>query len=177
MSHTLHHWCENGTICARKLSDYTAEVKGNAAYGDRNGVIGTFGLIWRQNFNGPYPRWRVTLHWHSGPRVEPQYFKAQCRRHVSGGSDAYCGSRTFYPGNISSGSPWKYSPGSSSYFQSGTQLSGGSTRKYHDDLTGEFIASGHPYIFKAGTLHTGRWNRCGSSTGCKYYQVPWTTSP
>ncbi|MFJ3841139.1 hypothetical protein ACIPY6_37335 [Streptomyces sp. NPDC090054] len=49
-------WCENGTICSRKINDYTAEVKGNGAYGNSKGVIGTFDVIYRQSFDGKLPR-------------------------------------------------------------------------------------------------------------------------
>ncbi len=176
-SHDYDTRCENGSWCGRSITAYIAEVKGNGAYGNRDGVIGTFDIIWRQNFQGPYPQWRLAVDWDSGPRIHLQEYKAQCRRHISGSSDAYCGSRLFYPGSISSSSRRSYSPSSSGYKKSGTRLSGSTSRKYHDDLTGTFHAAGYTYAFRAGTLHTGHWRNCGSSTGCRYYQVPWTSSP
>lgn len=62
-------WCEYGTICSRTLSDYIAEVKGNAAYGDQTGVIGSFDIVMRVNLNGRQPRWNVTLIHDTGPSL------------------------------------------------------------------------------------------------------------
>lgn len=60
-------WCENGSICRRVISDYISETKGNAAYGDEDGVIGTFDQVLRVELNGRSPRMRGTWLWDSGP--------------------------------------------------------------------------------------------------------------
>lgn len=83
-------WCENGSICGRRISDYIAEVKGNGAYGDANGVIGAFDFVVRQAFNGQRPRWRNILIWDYGPQIESQEFTNNCRINVTG-PDGYCG--------------------------------------------------------------------------------------
>jgi hypothetical protein len=43
-------WCENGSTCTSRISRYISHTKGNAAYGDGDGVIGTFDANLRTNF-------------------------------------------------------------------------------------------------------------------------------
>lgn len=66
----LDTWCENGSICARVLSDYIGQVKGNAAYGNMSGVIGTFDIILTTNINGASPRFKGIFDWDSGPKLD-----------------------------------------------------------------------------------------------------------
>jgi len=63
-------WCEYGTVCSRDISDYVSETKGNAAYGNQNGVIGSYDAIVRTALNGRQAQWRVTLIWDSGPTLK-----------------------------------------------------------------------------------------------------------
>ncbi|MEO3781396.1 hypothetical protein ABGB16_32340 [Micromonospora sp. B11E3] len=163
-------WCESGSVCGRKISDYIAEVKGNGAYGDSQGVIGAFDFIVRQAFNGQRPRWRNLLIWDYGPTVIPQEFTNNCRINQTG-TDGYCGQNPFYFGNVSSASWRSWRPSETGYYSNSTLISG--SGQYHDDHYGSFMASGYSYIFYASTIHTGRWDRCNVSPYCRYYQVPW----
>ena len=49
-------WCEFGSVCHRAISDYIAETKGNAGYGNSRGAIGSFDVILRTNLNGRQPQ-------------------------------------------------------------------------------------------------------------------------
>lgn len=62
-------WCENGSVCRTEISDYVAHAKGNAAYGDKDGVIGTFDVNLRVNLNGRSPRVQTWFDYDSGPRA------------------------------------------------------------------------------------------------------------
>lgn len=166
-------WCESGTVCGRRISDYVAEVKGNAAYGDQNGAIGSFDQVVRQSFNGGNPRWRELLDYDSGPAVNGFGFHTRCRKHVSLGSDGVCGDNPYDPSTISSISTRAWHPSSTGYTVNSQVLSGSSS-KYHDENYGSFTAAGKTLTWSTGTIHTGRWNGCGS---CKYYQVPWSSDP
>ncbi|SCG41117.1 hypothetical protein [Micromonospora rifamycinica] len=164
-------WCESGSVCGRTVGgNYIAEVKGNAAYGNAAGVIGAFDFIVRQAFEGTRPRWRNTLIWDYGPQMQPQEFTNNCRTNVTG-PDGYCGQNPFYFANVSSGS-WRSDKPSTTGYYYNSQLTAGSG-KYHDDNYGSFFASGYSQLFYAPTIHTGRWNQCTVSPGCRYYQVPW----
>lgn len=165
-------WCESGTICTRLINDYTSEVKGNAAYGDQDGVIGSFDQVLRQSFSGDTPRWRGVLIWDGGPAINGNNWHIRCRK-SDAFSDSVCGDNPWDPGTISSSSYRTWIPTSSGYRYNSESLSG-SSNKYHDDFYGRFTASGESLTWSSGTLHTGRWKGCPT---CKYYQVPWTSSP
>lgn len=162
-------WCETGSVCGRKISDYTAEVKGNGVYGVGSQVVGRLDIVYRQTFNGYRPRWRGLLIWDSGPTVRPRPFYAYCRINRTG-TDGFCGNITFSFAAISSTSWRAWSPSSTGFHQlGGNPLVNGT--EYHDDLYGSFTADGYSQIFYAATIHTGRWRQCNPN--CKYYQVPW----
>lgn len=165
-------WCESGTICTRKISNYTVEVKGNGAYGDSRGAIGAFDQVMRQSFNGGNPRWRMLLDYDTGPAVNGFDWHTRCRK-SDAFSDSVCGDNPYDPATISSASPRTWFPSSTGLVVNSQVLSG-STNKYHDENYGAFKASGYTQTFYTGVLHTGRWNKCGA---CIYYQVPWTSSP
>lgn len=161
-------WCESGTICGRQISKYIAEVKGNGAYGNQDGVIGRIDVIVRQSFDGPWPRWRGLLIWDSGPAVTPSSYRVSCRINQTG-PDGHCGGTDFYYGTISSGNWRTWHPRPAGYDYNSQKLAG--STKYHEDAFGSFKASGYSLTFYFGTLHTGRWRYCSSN--CSYYQVPW----
>ncbi|MFF4647679.1 hypothetical protein [Streptomyces sp. NPDC001389] len=164
-------WCENGTICSRKINDYTAEVKGNGAYGDSKGVIGSFDIVYRQSFDGNLPRWRTLIDWDSGPEINLGTWRNNCRVNISGGPDDYCGRNDVNLASINATSQRAWWPSGDRWSYNAQRLTG--SGKYHDDHEGEFTAFGHRQLFKAGVLHTGRWTKCNTRTGCQYYQVPW----
>jgi len=166
-------WCETGTTCSRLINDYTAEVKGNGAYGNNGGVIGSFDQVLRQSFDGGTPRWRGHLDWDSGPNVDGFNWIIRCRK-SDGAFDSTCGNENPWdPGVIGSIGQRTWIPSETGYRYNSAGLTG-STNKYHDDFYGAFKASGYTTTWSSGTLHTGRWRSCSA---CKYYQVPWTTTP
>lgn len=71
-------WCEFGTTCTRRISAYISETKGNAAYGDQNGVIGTFDVIIRNSLNGRQARWTVSWIHETGPRISISGANVHC---------------------------------------------------------------------------------------------------
>lgn len=167
-------WCESGTICTERVngSNYIVVVKGNGAYGNQSGAIGAFDQVMRQSFNGGNPRWRMTLIHDAGPAVNGNNFHTRCRK-SDAFSDSVCGDNPYDPATISSASRKTWFPSSTGYVVN-SQILSGSTNKYHDENYGAFTASGYTQTWSTGTIHTGRWNKCGA---CIYYQVPWTTSP
>ncbi|NLU80620.1 hypothetical protein HCA58_20060 [Micromonospora sp. HNM0581] len=50
-------------------SRYIGETKGNATYGDSNGVVGSFDVIIRNSLQGRRGRWTVSLIWDYGPSL------------------------------------------------------------------------------------------------------------
>lgn len=71
-------WCETGTICHRYPSNYAEETKGNAAYGNGSGAIGSYDAIIRTNLNGRQAQWDVTVIWDSGPSLSFYSTYMQC---------------------------------------------------------------------------------------------------
>lgn len=161
-------WCETTPICGRKISSSIAEVKGNVSYGSNGVETGKFDVVWRQNFNGPYQRWRLCLIWDGGPAVDGDTFKAQTRREVALASDPYYGKAYFYPAAISSISWRAWYPSSTGYIQSDLKVNTNGT--YHDDLTGSFYAAGYHWTI-SGTPHTGHWDAKYSSSLGSYTQT------
>jgi hypothetical protein len=168
-------WCENASVCGRKISSYIAEVKGNGAYGDLSGAIGGFDYIVRQNFNGPYPRWRSIIDWDWGPTVYPNEFYTRCKRHVPRAPDPSCGTETVYFSRINSRITRSWWPSPTGLDQLSQRLTKSSM--YHDDLWVPFRVDGYNRTWHVATLHAGRWKYCDSHLGCRYYQVPWTRNP
>ena len=90
-------WCENGTICSRLVpglpgqSVYISETKGNAAYGDEDGLIGNFDHIVRTNLNGRSARWNVTYYHDNGPQLYFPRADVLCWEQVQIFPDSNCG--------------------------------------------------------------------------------------
>lgn len=92
--------CEYTDSCNVVVSAYCSWVKGNAAYGGGGDVWGNFDIVWRQCFDGPWPRWRLHLIWDSGYQVNPDFFYAQARKEVNNFPDPVKGYEELYPGAI-----------------------------------------------------------------------------
>ena len=152
------YWCENGSVCHRTLSSYVEETKGNAAYGDNNGVIGAYDAIVRTNLNGRQAQWKVTLIRDYGPTLKfqgpPQVV---CWDHW-GAIYISCGSHSFTGPSALSGrwsSPWLY----------GNRLSNADW--YHGAFTAQFKPAGYTRIWSAKTLDTDEF-KCGTTGNCAF---------
>jgi hypothetical protein len=71
-------WCEYGTICHRLISDYVEETKGNAAWGDDEGVEGSYDAIVKTELKGRIAYSTVTLIWDTGPSLDFSETYLQC---------------------------------------------------------------------------------------------------
>jgi hypothetical protein len=169
-------WCETYPTCTTWDGNYNSKVKGNAAYGNLNGFIGEFDYVVHQLFNGNRPQWKTSVIWDYGPEINFNDFYTRCRRHIDGAPDANCGTNVVLLPSISAGNVVEQWLGPNS-FDGNPELLGTPNWKYHDDSWGSFRAYGYGNTWTAGTLHTGRWFNCGSSTACEYYQRPWTNNP
>lgn len=165
------YWCENRAVCGRQISPFIAEVKGNAGYGIGSRVLGTFDVVWRQNFNGPYARWRLLLIWDSGPAVDSDFWKAQVRKELDFRPDSTIGSAQFRPAAISSIGWRAWSPSSTGLTQNSKKVASAGT--FHDDGYGYFFAAGCSW--SAATLHTGHWRstKKGGFYQQRYSKVPY----
>lgn len=74
-------WCETGTICHRLISDYISETKGNAAYGDAKGAVGSYDVIIKTELNGRQANTTITTIWDSGPSLAFSSTRTQCLQH------------------------------------------------------------------------------------------------
>jgi hypothetical protein len=63
-------WCEYGSICHRLITDYIEETKGNAAWGDQDGVEGSYDAIVKTELKGRIAYSTVTLIWDTGPSLQ-----------------------------------------------------------------------------------------------------------
>lgn len=148
-------WCESGSICRRKINSYASETKGNAAYGNSSGVIGTYDVIIRTNLNGRQANHGLALIWDSGPGLDFNDVYARCREDRNNYPDANCGDH--YAGGplISAG-----------YFRWNSATLYGNrlvnANPYYADVTANFIPTGYP-TYIAAPLRSMKWN-CPSGT-------------
>ncbi|WP_306371617.1 hypothetical protein [Nocardiopsis sp. CC223A] len=84
-------WCENASICHRRVTAYVDETKGNAAYGNANGVHGRFDLVIRTRMNGRSPNWSTAFIWEDGPMLSFHQARVQCREEEPLFPDTDCG--------------------------------------------------------------------------------------
>ena len=157
-------WCETAPVCHRKVGNYVEEVKGNAAYGNQNGVIGTFDIVIRSNLNGRQVQWRVAYIWDSGPSIKFEYPQISCWDRNPIGVWYGCGSYVVTNGStapkVSSGS-WRWD----SRRLDSARLEQDDT--YHGAHDTYFAPSGYPR-YAAAILNTGDFN-CFSNGTCKFW--------
>lgn len=152
-------WCENGSICSRDISPYVTEVKGNAAYGNQDGVIGTYDAVLRVSLNGRHPNGIVTLIWDSGPALS---FNGS-RYHCYQVGVTMCGSKVIDDTRVTS-----TSRRSSSGFVNGNDLT--NDADYYNGYETNFIPDGYPQ-YTAAPLNTHKFT-CATSTmaaQCYYF--------
>jgi hypothetical protein len=150
------YWCENGSTCTRKISNYISETKGNGAYGDSHGTIGNHDLIIRTSLNGRQANWNVSVIWDGGPTIYFSNFNVNCREDQFG-PDPNCGVfRAIGNGNYVGPSRTRVNSGTIY----GNRLN--DSDPYYAQLGGYFTPDGYPR-FTFGTLNTARWNCFGTS--------------
>lgn len=148
------YWCETGTICHRNPSPYSEETKGNAAYGDGSGALGSYDAIIRTNLNGRQAQWDVTIIWDSGPSLAFSSTYVQCIEDST--FPVICGTHDLS----------NYTLTSSSFRHAYPRIYGNKLNnadKYHGAFHTHFTPSGYG-IYNASTLSTGRFT-CPSGTG------------
>jgi hypothetical protein len=151
-------WCETGTICTRQISYYVSETKGNAAYGNQNGVIGNYDAIIRTNLNGLSAQWRVTIIHDSGPMLSFSSSRVQCTE------DSFfpqvCGVHNLPNISVSS-SAWRYD------FATiyGNKLV--NSDAYHGAFLTNFTPTGYPR-YTAGVLSTQQFTCPGAGGTCHF---------
>jgi hypothetical protein len=148
-------WCENGSICHRKISSYISETKGNAAYGNQSGALGSYDVVIRTNLNGRQAQWRVTLIWDSGPSLDFNDTYVNCYEEINNWPDTDCGDH-YIGGPVISGSSWRWDSG----IVYGNRLN--NSNEYYAAVNTYFTPSGYP-TYIAAPLETQRFNCYGSS--------------
>lgn len=162
MSHDYDSWCESGSICSRKISSYIHETKGNAAYGNQNGVIGSYDAIVKTNLNGRQARWTVTLIHDSGPSLRFSYATMRCWQDRDWWtSDLHCGDKSVGSPSIS-----RYNRVWTSYTIYSNYLANS------DDYYAQFLTNFTPYgypTYTAGPLRTANFNCYGGANDICYF--------
>jgi hypothetical protein len=132
-------WCEYGSVCHRFInSSYIEEVKGNAAYGNSSGAIGSFDVILRTNLNGRQARWNLYLIWDSGPNLNFLDDYVSCIQIVVFWPDISCGHH--YAGNVPILGPHGYRYNSPTIY--GNWLA--NAADYKGEVTSLFVPDGYP---------------------------------
>jgi hypothetical protein len=149
-------WCENGSICHRTIGDYTGETKGNAAYGNSQGVIGTFDVVLRTNLNGRQAQWKVTLIRDSGPTLQFSNVRVNCWEEIAAWPDNSCGTHT-------AGSPFVSGRWNSGLVY-GNRLA--NSNEYYGAINGSFTPTGRP-AYTMGTLES-RYFNCYGTGNCYF---------
>ncbi|WP_277527898.1 hypothetical protein [Arthrobacter sp. ES3-54] len=152
-------WCEFGTICNRKITNYIAETKGNAAYGDQRGAIGSYDAILRTSLNGRQAQWKATVIWDNGPRLTFSSTQVQCTEHTF--IPLICGNH-----KLNNVSPTTTSPGFRVDYPLiyGNRLN--NSNNYHGSFQTSFTPAGYP-TYKAANLAAMTFN-CSGTAICKF---------
>ncbi|MFI5615391.1 hypothetical protein [Amycolatopsis sp. NPDC051903] len=140
-------WCENGSVCDRTISDNIGETKGNAAYGNSSGAIGSFDVVLRTNLNGRQAQWRVTSIHDTGPSLQFSDAQVNCWEEVNLSPDNSCG--VYGAG----------SPAVSARWDSGILYSNrlNHSNEYYGAVNGSFTPAGYP-AYPLGTLEGAYFN-------------------
>jgi hypothetical protein len=154
------YWCENGSICHRKINTYAEETKGNAAYGDLTGVIGTFDVILRTNLNGRQAQWKLSLIWDSGPGLSFEDSGVSCYEEINNWPDTNCGNHFAGTPRISSAG-WRWDSGT----LYGNRLA--NSNEYYGAANGDFKADGYQQYFIMGALESSYFY-CYGSDPCRF---------
>jgi hypothetical protein len=143
-------WCESGTICRRIVNGnrYIGETKGNAAYGNQDGVIGSYDAVIRTRFHHRWPEWTVALIHDSGPNLRFSGTLMNCRQDLLA-VDRNCGFRHIGGPNLNVGNR-RYD----STPKFGPKLA--ERGMYYGVLTTNFTPAGYP-AYVASPLRTAQY--------------------
>jgi hypothetical protein len=146
-------WCENGSICRRNITRYIHETKGNAAYGNQDGAIGSFDMILHVELNGRSPRLKGVWDWDSGPALAFTGVRIQCREEQFG-PNPNCG--TYAPDPNENGA---FNISRSDTRDTGRLINGKPVEDdgtYYAEIVGYFTPTGYPR-YTISALHSGQW--------------------
>lgn len=152
-------WCENGSICERLITDYIAETKGNAAYGDQNGAIGAYDVILRTNLNGRQANNTVTFYHDAGPSLGFTNASIGCYEMRPFTTSLSCGEVALLPFTVTASSR-RYTSG----LKYGNYLA--HANPYLTDVSYEFLPSGYN-MYIPPSLINKEFN-CPASGNCRY---------
>ncbi|WP_253776997.1 hypothetical protein [Goodfellowiella coeruleoviolacea] len=154
------NWCETGSACHRIVSNYTQETKGNVAYGNQDGLIGTYDVILRTDLVGRQAQWRQSLILDTGPAIQFNEVWVNCWEETTMTPGINCG-------NHYAGAP--VVNGVSPYFNSqllfGNRLN--NSDEYYGAVTARFTPSGYSQ-YVMGMVETPRFNCYGSTDNCYF---------
>ncbi|GAA2305013.1 hypothetical protein GCM10009853_072590 [Glycomyces scopariae] len=149
-------WCV-GNVCHRVKSAYIAASRPDAAYGNQDGVIGTFSVNVNTNLNGRQAKWTINLAWSTGPAIAYVGMNLSCREDKNNLPDSICGSSSFKPAIGPTAVSW------TSRTINGERLN--NSNPYYAQLSGQFDAGGSRYGMD--TLRTLTFN-CYGDDNCYF---------
>lgn len=149
-----NYWCEQGTICTSRQSSYISKTKGNVAWGNTQGLSGSFDIVIYSNLNGRSSRGQVKIFRDLGASLKFTNLAIEC---VHAGNAFGCGSKFAdkEDGIVSVSSSW-LGP-----VVQGNKLTQQGT--YNDKVTGRVTPTGAP-VLPLPTL-SGLAFKCPSGTG------------
>lgn len=156
-------WCEFGSVCTNNINSYSSKTKGNAAYGDGDGLVGNYDLILKTNLNGRQAQWTVTIIHDNGPGIIFNNQYVNCFEQVQLFPDSVCGAHSV---------PDAYVTSSNRTFNSGilygSYLSDSST--YYGAYNGQFYPVDNTDLYlSAGELESQRFNCFGRGDDICYF--------
>jgi hypothetical protein len=151
-------WCV-GNICHYRRSDYSADSRADAAYGNQDGVTGTLTVQVHTNLNGRSAQWIISLAWTTGPAIKYVGMTLACREDRNNLPDGTCGSSGFKPSIGPTAVSWK------SRVIQGEKLK--NSAPYYAELSGAFDAGGSRWGME--TLRTATFNCLGGDNDRCYF--------
>lgn len=152
-------WCENGTICQRLITDYIAETKGNAAYGDLSGAIGAYDVILRTNLNGRQANNTVNIYHDGGPSLGFTDASIDCFEMRPFTTSLPCGESPLLPFTVTS---------SGRHYDSGLKYGNylKNANPYLTEFSYSFLPAGYNMYIPPSLINPEF--KCPSSGNCRY---------
>lgn len=155
-------WCEFGSVCTNNINSYASKTKGNTAYGDGDGVIGTYDVILETNLNGRQAEWTVTIYRDTGPELVFTNQWVNCFEQVSNWPDSVCGSHEVPDAYLSDYRSWTSPTLRGNYLSDSSTYYGAYNGQYYTLEDDEFYQS-------VPDLEGARFNCFGSSDDICYF--------